>query len=415
MHRTGDAQRMRWGGRRAAPAQVRQRGVGSRQPRARVQRQQREHAFVGAVQLQRRGAACLVEAQREVRVQPDGLCRDPQVLQRMAQVGQHIAPAAVAVLVARALEHRGGQHQCGRLWRPDLGHRGRRRGRRSPLGDRRQRMPQRIVVPQARRQPGHVERCHVQLGGKQRARRRRRPQLVRPGAAGDAGGVPQQRGQRRQVEAARRGAVRRWQYHALVTGRLEGCGRLAPVDAGRAQHAAARVRRQLMVALDLGERGRRRHVIGRTCQRRGCVAAMAQPQPVGRAAGQRAERQADRAAAWRPARGGARRLCGTRPHEVAPDDAPVEAQVQRHQQQRGITEQVVPVEHRQLLVGDPEDAQPRRGAQVGQQQQAEADVQRMARRHAPAQQARAEQRGGNQQGQQHPQQLGHRTIMPATR
>jgi hypothetical protein len=82
------------------------------------------------------------------------------------------------------------------------------------------------------------------------------------------------------------------------------------------------------------------------------------------------------------------------PGEPAPHRGEVEHQMQRDQQHRAVAEQVVPIEHRQLLVGDPEDAQAGGGRDVGEQEHARDDVDRGPRGRAAAQELQRQERGG---------------------
>ena len=208
---------------------------------------------------------------------------------------------------------------------------------------------------------------------------------------------------------------------------LERRRRLAPVDAGRArQHAGAGVRRERHGSARPA-RAPSHRAVAAVPVRAGDATPRAEPRrldasslrpwrrpstnaaPVAREHAERASSARRVAPRARPRAGAARRLAAAvrAPREEAPHDAEVERQVQRHQQHRAVAEQVVPVEHRQLLVGDPEDAEPRRGEHVGEQEHARADVERVARRGAAAQRLHRPRRQGEQQRRGDPQQLRH--------
>ena len=273
-------------------------------------------------------------------------------------------------------------------------------------------------MPQAGRHAGQLAHGQVQLGGEQRAGRGRGAQAQAAALGGDAGGRPQQGGQGLGVQPrwiGRRRAPGRGQRLRRRLGMgLERRRRAAPIGTGgAAQHAGARMGRMGMKGLDHGEcRGRRLIRVaeaGRVATNVQLGAPMAQPQPVGTAGrcGQPAQgqRPAQPAAARRGGGGRTGRLAARA--QRGEQRAQVERQVQHHQQHGGVAEQVMPVEHRQVLVGHPEDAQPRRGQQVDQQQQAADGVEPGARGQPAAQRQRAGQQRGSQQRQKNPDQLVH--------
>ena len=375
----------------------------------------RQHAFLALVQLQRIGPHRFVEGAGEVHAHMQRLPRHADVLQRMAQVAQQVAVGALAVLVTAAAEH-GGRHQRGgHAVRQRGGQRGRHRG-----GQAAQAGAGHVEVPQAGRHAGHasgIAHRQIQLGGEQRAGRGRGAQAQAAALGGDAADRPEQRRDGARVEPrwiGRRGAPGgRQRVRGGVGVALEGRRRAAPVGTGSAaQHAGARMGRMGMKGLDHGEcRGRLIRVAeaGRVATNVQLGAPMAQPQPVGtaRRRGQPAQgqRPAQPAAARRGGGGRTGRLAARA--QRGEQRAQVERQVQHHQQHGGVAEQVMPVEHRQVLVGHPEDAQPRRGQQVDQQQQAADGVEPGARGQPAAQRQRAGQQRGSQQRQKNPDQLVH--------
>ena len=346
----------------------------------------------------------------------------------MAEVGEHVAIGAVAVLVPRALEDRGGDEQHRRVaGRAVFQRTGRQRlGRRraEPL----QRMRLRVVVQHSCGEAGQRPGEQVELGREQRARGRRGAQREAAAVLGDADGVPEQRAERRDIQAAgarRRRCRQRLARRARMA--LERRRRLAPAGGGRAgQQAGAGVRREGMEALDQRQRrrrvaaagaGRRAPGRGRRAAGRGLdlelAAALTQPEHERRAGGREHAERRQQAAPRRARRG--RTECRRRfaialgaPGEPAPHGGEVEHQMQRHQQHRAVAEQVVPVEHRQLLVGDPEDAQAGGGRDVGEQEHARDDVDRGPRGRAAAQELQRQERGGEEQRQRDPENLRHR-------
>ncbi len=107
------------------------------------------------------------------------------------------------------------------------------------------------------------------------------------------------------------------------------------------------------------------------------AAAMPHSQREGRPCGEQQTDEAERTAPARWLRAGGLRG-PPRPGEETPHHAEVERQVQSHEQHGAVAEEVVPVEHRQLLVGDPEDAQPRRREHIGHEQHAAHHVEHVA-------------------------------------
>ena len=241
--------------------------------------------------------------------------------------------------------------------------------------------------------------------------------------------MPEERGQGREVEAARPRRARRRQARPRRAGvALERRRRLAPAAAGSArQDAGAGVRGEGVEALD--ERERRRVARRRRQRRRraggrrraapsadGSTFSSLRPwrrpstnaAPVA-ASTPSAPSRLRRVAPRQPPRASASLAASVRPpREEAPHQRKVERQMQRHEQHRAVAEQVVPVEHRQLLVGDPEDAETRRRRHVGEQEHARADVDRGARRRAAAQELQREHGRREQQRQRDPENLRHR-------
>ena len=382
MHRVGHTQRRtaRSRQRRRRPARSgsrgrlrdRARGPG-RHHAGRPQHAQRQHAFFGLVNGQRRRRARLVELRLQRRGGAYRLCRDAQVFQRMAQIGQHVAVGAITVLVAAAPEDRRRHHDrqgvvgpCGVEAECTVG----QRGVAQPL----QRVRPGVVVPQAR---GHaIDRAHgnIQLGGEQRPGRRRGAKGDPPAAPADAGGVPKHRSQRGGIEGAPGRPIphslrRRQRQAGLARVVLEGRRRVTPVHSGRAaQQAGAGMGRELVKLFDQRQcRGRAVAGATRTGIGTGCGldaqlgAAMSQPEHEGHTRHRHPAEQAQGCqrrppAAARPRNAVTRRGRAALP-QVLPHDAEVECQVQHQQQHRRVTEQVMPVEHRQLLVGHPEEPQ----------------------------------------------------------
>ena len=99
-----------------------------------------------------------------------------------------------------------------------------------------------------------------------------------------------------------------------------------------------------------------------------------------------------------------------RAREVAPDDPEVQRQVERDQRQRPVAEQIVPVEHRQLLIGDPENAERCRGQDIAEQKDARPHVEGVARRRSAAQRLDRPRGESNQERRGDPQELGVRSL-----
>jgi hypothetical protein len=183
-----------------------------------------------------------------------------------------------------------------------------------------------------------------------------------------------------------------------------------PLRARRAlQHIRARVGRVAMEGLDQRQAG----ALGpRAVEGDAQFAApVAQAHPIGAAGGQRQAAERQRAGQGPSALGHRQRRAARA--QVRPQRACVEGQVQHQQRQGGIAEQVVPVEHRQVLVGDPENPQARGGAEIGQQQQAGPGVECGPGRLAAAPGQDRHTQRGDQQRHENPGELGHGTTSRA--
>jgi len=102
----------------------------------------------------------------------------------------------------------------------------------------------------------------------------------------------------------------------------------------------------------------------------------------------------------RGSRGGGR--CGAALAQPAQQHRQIEEQMQADQQQGRVPEQEMPVKHRQLLIGHPEDAESGRAKQVDHEQQAAVHIDRYTRRRAPAP-GQYQQQAIQDKRQQHPQ------------
>jgi hypothetical protein len=194
---------------------------------------------------------------------------------------------------------------------------------------------------------------------------------------------------------------------------LEGRRRGLPCEIGRAQEQPAPgVRGERVVALDGVEPAR-----GSGLRAAGGDRVRSRPPPAGHEAqpgGGEADEQ--RGSTARRCRGAARcrgRLRGRRDAAAAraQDDAPcrrqVEDEVQHDERHRRVAEEVVPVEHRQLLPRHPEDAQTRRHEEIAEQQHARDGVEERTRERPPGESA---QRGDDREDghrQDDPEPLAH--------
>jgi hypothetical protein len=184
--------------------------------------------------------------------------RNAQVLERMADVGEHVAVGPIAVLVAGAPEHGSGDDErgCPGQHRVASGTEG--CSVREAITDALERVPLRVVVPRPGRKAGQALHHDVQLGREQRPRRRRGAKLQAAAHLADAGAMPEHGAEGADAgriaaiaAAARQGDPR----SAWVE--LEQRRRIAPVDPGRAQeHAGAGVRRDGVEALHQRQRCR---------------------------------------------------------------------------------------------------------------------------------------------------------------
>jgi hypothetical protein len=101
--------------------------------------------------------------------------------------------------------------------------------------------------------------------------------------------------------------------------------------------------------------------------------------------------------------------------QVPPQGPGIEGQMHGEHHQQNVPRQVVPVENRQMLVGNPEQPQPGGQQQVQQQHNAEHRVELRPRRQTPAPRTPAHPAECNESGEQNPEPFAHGTQAYARR
>lgn len=382
--------------------------------RPRVQQDLGQHALLALIHLQQPGQNRFIERARQRRARAQRGGHLTEVFQRMAQIGQHVAQAAVAVFLPGAPPDGGGDHRS-----LGLGRQQRRigRGLRADAG---QPVALGPVVPHARCQAGKRPDRDIELGREQRPGRRRRAQGNARRFGADAGGMPQQGGQALQAEqvAIGRGPRRRRQRHHGHVRRLRRFERWwgqPPVQARRpADQAGAGMGRMRVKRLDQGQAVGGSVRTSPANEQRHLGAPVAQPQQVAQtqrarqaqcaeAAHQRVTANTLRRRVRRDRRGWRRRA------QVPPQGPGIEGQMHGQHDQQNIPRQVVPVENRQMLVGNPEQPQPGGQQQVQQQHNAEHRVELRPRRQTPTPRTPAHPAKRQESGGKNPELLAHGT------